>query len=212
MSASTTRWVSRQRTGSARTDAVRPGPRDESAIERAGSPVGSGATPSPAAAGLPDAAVLPAEAAGDASTWAEAALSTIQASGSRFIAAYPGVSTARGDLGFRSLNGVDRFADPQAGKIVSRWLGPFTLESGTVLPDLVVAYRHDGIPVGEGRQILVVHALTGSADAAGDWWAPLIGQGQVLDTDKYGVICINLLGSRYGTSGPTSRNSLTGKP
>jgi homoserine O-acetyltransferase len=107
---------------------------------------------------------------------------------------------------------VDNSSDPQTGKIVSRWLGRFVLESGAVLPDLVAAYRHDGVPIGEGRQILVVHALTGSADAAGDWWAPLIGPGQVLDTDKYGIICMNLLGSRYGTSGPISRNAETGKP
>jgi homoserine O-acetyltransferase len=123
----------------------------------------------------------------------------------------PGVSTARDDPGFRSLNDVDNIPDPQAGKIVSRWLGRFALESGVVLPDLVVAYRHDGVPIGEGRQILVVHALTGSADAAGDWWAPLIGPGLILDTDKYGVLCANLLGSRYGTSGPISRNPETGK-
>jgi homoserine O-acetyltransferase len=129
---------------------------------------------------------------------------------STFVPADPGVSSARADFSFRSASDAD--PDPQAGKIVSRWLGRFTLESGAVLPDLVVAYRHDGIPVGEGRQILVVHALTGSADAAGDWWAPLIGPGQALDTDKYGVICLNLLGGRYGTSGPTSRNPETGKP
>jgi homoserine O-acetyltransferase len=129
-----------------------------------------------------------------------------------FVPEDPGVSTARSDPGFRSLSNVDNTLDPQAGKITSRWLGRFTLESGVVLPDLVCAYRHDGVPVGEGRQILVVHALTGSADAAGDWWAPLIGEGQVLDTDKFGVICINLLGSRYGTSGPISRRAETGKP
>jgi homoserine O-acetyltransferase/O-succinyltransferase len=129
-----------------------------------------------------------------------------------FVIDDPGVSTARDDPGFRSLNDVDSPGDPQTGKIVSRWLGRFALESGAVLPDLVAAYRHDGVPIGEGRQILVVHALTGSADAAGDWWAPLIGPGQVLDTEKYGVLCMNLLGSRYGTSGPTSRNPVTGKP
>jgi homoserine O-acetyltransferase len=132
--------------------------------------------------------------------------------GAGFVPADPGVSTARADLGFRSLNDVDKSSDPQTGKIVSRWLGRFVLESGAILPDLVVAYRHDGVPIGAGRQILVVHALTGSADAAGDWWAPLIGPGQVLDTDKFGIICMNLLGSRYGTSGPTSRNAVTGKP
>jgi homoserine O-acetyltransferase len=129
-----------------------------------------------------------------------------------FDPADPGVSTARDDPGFRSLNDADNIPDPHAGKIVSRWLGRFVLESGAVLPDLVVAYRHDGVPIGEGRQILVVHALTGSADAAGDWWAPLIGPGLILDTDKFGVICMNLLGSRYGTSGPISRNPETGKP
>ena len=107
---------------------------------------------------------------------------------------------------------VEIVAAPQTGRIVSRWLGRFTLECGEVLPDLVAAYRHDGVPIGEGRQILVVHALTGSADAAGDWWAPLIGPGQILDTDKFGVTCMNLLGSCYGTSGPISRNAVTGKP
>jgi homoserine O-acetyltransferase/O-succinyltransferase len=135
-----------------------------------------------------------------------------RASGSSFDPADPGVSTARADPAFRSLSDVDNPIDPQAGNIVSRWLGRFVLESGAVLPDLVVAYRHDGVAIGEGRQILVVHALTGSADAAGDWWAPLIGPGQVLDTEKYGVICMNLLGGRYGTSGPVSRNAVTGKP
>ena len=131
---------------------------------------------------------------------------------SAFVAADPGISTSRQDPGFRSLSVVDNTTDPQTGKIASRWLGRFTLESGAVLPDLVIAYRHDGVPIGEGRQILVVHALTGSADAAGDWWAPIIGPGQPLDTDKYGVLCMNLLGSRYGTTGPTSRNAATGKP
>jgi homoserine O-acetyltransferase/O-succinyltransferase len=129
----------------------------------------------------------------------------------RFLVDDPGISTARDEPRFRSLSGVENAPDPQAGKIVSRWLGRFTLESGAVIPDLVVAYRHDGVPIGEGRQILVVHALTGSADAAGDWWAPIIGEGAAIDTDKYGVLCANLLGSRYGTSGPTSRNPVTGK-
>jgi homoserine O-acetyltransferase len=124
----------------------------------------------------------------------------------------PGVSTAREAMGFRGRREAEDAAELETGKIVSRWIGRFTLESGVVLPDLVVAYRHDGVPVGEGRQILVIHALTGSADAAGDWWAPLIGSGQVLDTDKFGVICMNLLGSRYGTTGPLSRNPATGKP
>jgi len=186
-SASAIRWISEVRGQSAPSAAVA-----DSEPARAGSPAGLGASASPDA------------------------VPGIRTSGRGtrpvFVPADPGVSTARADSGFRSLAVVDNSSDPQTGKIVSRWLGRFVLESGAVLPDLVVAYRHDGVPIGEGRQILVVHALTGSADAAGDWWAPLIGSGQVLDTDKYGVICANLLGSRYGTSGPISRNAQTGKP
>lgn len=79
-------------------------------------------------------------------------------------------------------------------------LGPFRTESGTTLPDLRVAFRRDGPP--GSSAVLVVHALTGSADAAGDWWNPLIGPGRALDTDIRGVVCFNLLGSCYGTTGP----------
>jgi homoserine O-acetyltransferase len=91
-------------------------------------------------------------------------------------------------------------------------LGPFSLENGTTLPDLVVAYRHDGPPPEVAPQVLVVHALTGSADAAGDWWEPLVGEDKALDTAEVGVLCANLLGGRYGTSGPTSLHPRTGRP
>ncbi len=79
-------------------------------------------------------------------------------------------------------------------------LGPFRTEAGVTLPGLRVAYRRDGPPTSPA--VLVVHALTGSADAAGDWWEPLIGPGKALDTDQHQVICLNLLGSCYGTTGP----------
>jgi len=78
--------------------------------------------------------------------------------GAGFVAADPGISTARADFGFRSLNDVDKSSDPQTGKIVSRWLGRFVLESGAILPDLVVAYRHDGFRSVRGARFLVVHA------------------------------------------------------
>jgi len=79
-------------------------------------------------------------------------------------------------------------------------LGPFRTEAGVIFPDLRVAYRRDG-PASDSA-VLVVHALTGSADAAGDWWQPLIGAGRAFDTDTRQVVCINLLGSCYGTTGP----------
>jgi homoserine O-acetyltransferase/O-succinyltransferase len=96
------------------------------------------------------------------------------------------------------------------GRLESVELGPFELDDGTVLPELTVAYRHDGIAPSDGPQILVIHALTGSADAAGDWWEPLIGEGRALDTGRFGVLCANLLGGRYGTSGPASLDPATG--
>jgi len=96
------------------------------------------------------------------------------------------------------------------GRLEFAELGPFVLESGALLPNLTAAYRHDGRAPGDGPQVVVVHALTGSADAAGDWWAPLIGEGRALDTGRVGVLCMNLLGGRYGTTGPTSRDPATG--
>ena len=91
-------------------------------------------------------------------------------------------------------------------------LGAFECSDGTVLPDLTVTYRHDGQAPADAPQVLVIHALTGSADAAGDWWEPLIGPGRALDTDRYGVLCANLLGGRYGTTGPGSTDARTGQP
>jgi len=89
-------------------------------------------------------------------------------------------------------------------------LGRFELESGITLDDLTVAYRHDGPWPDSAPQVLAIHALTGSADATGDWWAPLIGPGLALDTDRVGVLCANLLGGCYGTTGPTSIDPGTG--
>ena len=80
-----------------------------------------------------------------------------------------------------------------------------------MLPELVVAFRHDG-PAPPAPQVLVVHALTGSADAAGDWWAPVIGAGRALDTTRVGVLAANLLGGRYGSTGPGSPDPRTGRP
>lgn len=107
---------------------------------------------------------------------------------------------------------VDLTLPSATGSVETVALGPFELDVGEVLPELVVAYRHDGLDPGDGPQVLVVHALTGSANAAGDWWEPVIGPGRALDTDRVGVTCANLLGGRYGTTGPTSIDPRTGRP
>lgn len=98
-----------------------------------------------------------------------------------------------------------------SGRLETTALGPFVLGDGTRLPELVVAWRHDGPSPGEAPQVVVVHALTGSADAAGDWWEPVIGPGRALDTRRVGVLAANLLGGRYGSTGPTSTDPRTGR-
>ena len=98
-----------------------------------------------------------------------------------------------------------------SGQVESATLGAFETESGVTLEGVTLAYRHDGRGP-DAPQALVVHALTGSADAAGDWWAPVIGPGRALDTTRYGVLCANLLGGRYGSTGPTALDPSTGQP
>jgi homoserine O-acetyltransferase len=98
------------------------------------------------------------------------------------------------------------------------------LDAGRLAP-LTVAYETYGRLQEDGSNaILVCHALTGSAhagtfyhddgtpDGAEGWWDPLIGPGRALDTDRYFVVCSNIVGSCYGSSGPTSIDPRTGKP
>src|SRR5215218_7359424 len=98
-----------------------------------------------------------------------------------------------------------------AGRVEAADLGELSLEAGGPRLPVTLAYRHDG-PGPDAPQVLVVHALTGSADAAGDWWEPLIGPGRALDTTRVGVLCANLLGGRYGSTGPTSVDPATSAP
>ena len=80
----------------------------------------------------------------------------------------------------------------------------FTFESGEVLYALRQAYHLDGeLNAARDNLVIVFHALTGTPDAAGDWWKQVVGPGLALDTDKYAVLVPNLLGSCYGTSGPS---------
>jgi len=97
---------------------------------------------------------------------------------------------------------------------------PFILESGKSLEKITVAYETYGELNNEkNNAILVCHALTGDAHAAGwhdgdkkpGWWEIIIGPGKVLDTEKYFIICSNVLGGCKGTTGPSSINPLTGE-
>ncbi|MGI9037008.1 MAG: homoserine O-acetyltransferase family protein [Pyrinomonadaceae bacterium] len=80
----------------------------------------------------------------------------------------------------------------------------FALEAGAVLPEIIQHYAIFGeINSDKSNVTLVFHALTGSA-RIDDWWTDLIGDGKALDTRRDAFICINFLGSRYGSTGADS--------
>ncbi len=97
---------------------------------------------------------------------------------------------------------------------------PFVLESGATLSPVTVAYETYGTLNADcSNAVLICHALSGSAHAAGldahgneGWWDDCIGPGKAFDTDRFFVICSNVLGGCYGTTGPASINPATGKP
>ncbi len=113
---------------------------------------------------------------------------------------------------------------------------PLILENGAQLPWVQAAFETYGqLNSQKDNAILVCHALTGDAHAAGltqidaevlhaipfyrakkaqqpGWWDGLIGPSKALDTERYFVICSNILGSCYGTTGPASLNPQTGRP
>jgi homoserine O-acetyltransferase len=77
------------------------------------------------------------------------------------------------------------------------------LDTGQVLHDLVQAYRLEGeLNADADNLVLVFHSLTGSPETFGGWGGSLVGAGKAIDTRRYAVLCANLLGSCYGTSGP----------
>jgi homoserine O-acetyltransferase len=107
---------------------------------------------------------------------------------------------------------------------------PFLLETGVAMTAITVEYELYG-ELNEARDnaILVAHALSGDAHAAGwdaqaeeqgrrwrtrkpGWWDTVIGPGKAIDTNRYCVLCANVLGSCYGTTGPASLNPRTNQP
>ena len=97
---------------------------------------------------------------------------------------------------------------------------PIELDSGRTLENVTVAYETYGeLDKEKSNAILICHALTGDAHAAGwhkgdkkpGWWDIVIGPGKALDTEKYFIICSNVLGGCKGTTGPSSINPETNK-
>ncbi|TDB39519.1 MAG: homoserine O-acetyltransferase [Actinobacteria bacterium] len=101
--------------------------------------------------------------------------------------------------------------------------GGHTLTSGQTLTTIEVAYETFGaLDAEKANAILVCHALSGDShvadgpDATGQprdgWWSDLVGPGRAVDTDRYFVVCANVLGGCSGTTGPGSEDPATGRP
>ena len=98
---------------------------------------------------------------------------------------------------------------------------PLELDSGIAIGPLRVAYETYGtLNADKSNATLICHALTGGAHAAGlhdgdkkpGWWDVMIGPGKAFDTDRYFIICTNILGGCYGTTGPSTVNPATEQP
>jgi homoserine O-acetyltransferase len=97
---------------------------------------------------------------------------------------------------------------------------PLKLDSGKVLSPFTIAYETYGrLNEDRSNAVLVCHALTGDQFAASQnpvtgnpgWWETLVGPGKTVDTNRYFVICSNVLGGCMGSTGPASLNPATGK-
>ncbi len=89
---------------------------------------------------------------------------------------------------------------------------PFDLELGGRLDHLRIAYHTYGeLNSRRNNVVWVCHALTADSDVA-DWWPHTVEKGRFLDPEHHFVVCANILGSHYGTTGPLHRNPATGKP
>lgn len=90
--------------------------------------------------------------------------------------------------------------------------GMFPLEAGGFLEDVEFVYHtspRDYVP--GDKVVWICHALTADSDVE-DWWPEMVGSGKFIDTDRYFVVCVNMLGSPYGTTSPATVNPQTGKP
>src|ERR687890_2778579 len=104
----------------------------------------------------------------------------------------------------------------------SHHIGSLEPELGGSLRDVILAYETWGeLNDAADNAVLLVHALTGDSHAAGGpseghkrggWWDPMVGPGLTLDTEKYFVVCSNVLGGCSGSTGPASGQPGTRRP
>ncbi len=116
-----------------------------------------------------------------------------------------------------------READRPRNSLVARFGPdrPLKLDAGVELSPFQIAYQTYGtLNATRSNAILICHALTGDHHVASPnpvtgkpgWWETLVGPGKPIDTERYFVICSNVMGACMGTTGPASTNPATGKP
>ena len=89
--------------------------------------------------------------------------------------------------------------------------GDFKLENGACLTDTTIAYRTFGtLNADKSNVIWVCHALTADSNPT-DWWSGLVGSKALINPKKYFIVCANMLGSCYGSTGPKDFNPHTGE-
>jgi homoserine O-acetyltransferase/O-succinyltransferase len=95
---------------------------------------------------------------------------------------------------------------------IYQYPGDFFTEGGQLLPDLKLAYTTSGrLNQAKNNVVWVFHALTANSNPA-EWWPGMIGENRLIDPENDFVICVNMPGSCYGSSGPLDTNSSTGRP
>ncbi|KIO28384.1 hypothetical protein M407DRAFT_71854 [Tulasnella calospora MUT 4182] len=104
---------------------------------------------------------------------------------------------------------------PKFAQLISnqslRVVPSFTLESGDILREVPVAYKTWGaLNATKDNVMIICHAFTGSADVE-DWWGPLMGPGKAFDPRRFFIICLNTMGSPYGSASPVTVNPDTGE-
>jgi homoserine O-acetyltransferase/O-succinyltransferase len=89
---------------------------------------------------------------------------------------------------------------------------PFELEGGQTLPELTIAYHTFGtLNANKSNVVWICHALTANSNPL-DWWDGIAGENKVINPTEHFIVCANILGSCYGTTGPLSINPETQQP
>jgi homoserine O-acetyltransferase len=89
---------------------------------------------------------------------------------------------------------------------------PFALENGTILPGIVIAYDTYGkLNADKSNVVWICHHLTANSSVT-EWWSGVVGQGRIINPENHFIVCANILGSCYGSTGPLSINPQTGAP